>query len=135
VVRGDAHGRADDRRVPLFTVASLGVGMTVSAVRWAIIDKLHARTGVPIPPRNFSKLGRNVTAFNLLIRIHYEHYQFYANMVVALAVAYTCYRVRLGGIWPMSWVDIGFVILEAIFYATSRDTLRNYSVRTAQLLK
>lgn len=59
------------------TVASLGVGMTVSAVRWATVDQFHARTGLRIPRRDFSKLGRNVDAFSLLIRIHYEHYQFY----------------------------------------------------------
>ena len=60
------------------TLASLGVGMTVSAIRWATVDQIHARTGLRIPRRDFSKLGRNVEAFSLLIRIHYEHYQFYA---------------------------------------------------------
>lgn len=115
------------------TVASLGVGMTVSAVRWAIIDQFHARTGIRIPSRNFSKLGRNVEAFNLLIRIHYEHYQFYANMFVGLAIAYACFRFNVGDFSP-SWLDLGFVILELIFFATSRDTLKNYCVRSQQLL-
>ena len=87
------------------TLASLGVGMTVSAVRWAIIDKIHARTGVPIPPRDFSKLGPNVEAFHLLIRIHYEHYQFYANMCVGMAIAYACYHFKLGGLFPLAgWI-------------------------------
>jgi len=116
------------------TVASLGVGMTVSAVRWAIVDKIHARTGVPIPARDFSKLGRNVEAFHLLIRIHYEHYQFYANMCVALAIAYACYRFNVGGMFPLGWLDVGIVVLEVILFAMSRDTLRNYGVRTQQLL-
>lgn len=116
------------------TVASLGVGMTVSAVRWAMIDQFHARTGLRIPERNFSKLGRNVDAFHLLIRIHYEHYQFYANMFVALAIAYACYHVSVGGFLPIGWLDLGFVLLEVIFFATSRDTLRNYCVRSDQLL-
>ena len=78
------------------TLASLAMGMTVSAVRWALIDGLHARTGLKIPPLDFSRLGQNVEAFNLLIRIHYEHYQFYSNMFVALAIAYACFRVNLG---------------------------------------
>lgn len=116
------------------TVASLGVGMTVSAVRWATIDQLHARTGLRIPQRDFSKLGRNVEAFNLLIRIHYEHYQFYANMFVGMAIAYACYRINVGGFSPIGWLDLGFVILEVVFFATSRDTLRNYCVRSQQLL-
>ncbi len=60
------------------TVASLAAGMTVSAVRWAVIDTLHARTGLPPPKLDFSLLGGNVEAFVLLIEIHYRHYQFYA---------------------------------------------------------
>ena len=116
------------------TIASLGVGMTVSAIRWATVDRLHAWTGLAIPRRDFSKLGKNIEAFQFLIRIHYEHYQFYANMVVGLAIAYAYYRYGLGGLLPLGWVDATFVVLEVVFFATSRDTLRNYCVRTQQLL-
>lgn len=116
------------------TIASLGVGMTVSAIRWATVDQFHARTGLPMPRRDFSKLGKNVEAFSLLIRIHYEHYQFYSNMFVGMVIAYVCYHINLGGILPVGWIDLGFVILEAIFIATSRDTLRRYCERTQQLL-
>jgi len=116
------------------TVASLTAGMTVSAIRWALVDTLHGVTGLPMPALDFSKLGRNVEAFGLLIRIHYEHYQFYANMFVATAVAYTCYRVSLGGPIRLGWLDVGFAVLEVIFLATSRDTLRRYYTRGQQLL-
>jgi hypothetical protein len=57
------------------TVAALAVGMTVSAVRWAVIDALHHLTGIPYPPLDFGALGRNVEGFSLLIEIHYRHYQ------------------------------------------------------------
>jgi hypothetical protein len=116
------------------TVAALAAGMTVSAVRWALIDTLHSLTGVPLPQLDFSKLGRNVDAFLLLIDIHYKHYLFYSNMVVALAVAYGCYRAKVGGLTPLGGVDVAFVALEAIFVATSRDTLRKYYSRGQQLL-
>ncbi len=116
------------------TVASLATGMSVSAIRWATIDQLHAWTGLPIPRRDFSKLGRNVEAFSLLIRIHYEHFQFYSNQLVALAIAYACYRANTGGLLPLGWLDLGFVLLELLFLATSRNTLRNYCNRTEQLL-
>ena len=56
------------------TVASIAVGMTVNAVRWAVIDTVHAYTGLPLPPLDFSRLGKNVDAFGLLIEIHYRHY-------------------------------------------------------------
>ena len=101
------------------TVASIAVGMTVSAVRWALIDTLHSLTGLPLPRLDFSRLGKNVEAFGLLIEIHYKHFQYYSNMVVASAIAYTCYRVKLGGMLPLGWLDIAFVVLEANFFITS----------------
>ena len=51
------------------TVASLAIGMTVSAVRWALIDTLHAWTGLPLPQLDFSKLGPNVRG----VRSAYSH--------------------------------------------------------------
>jgi hypothetical protein len=108
--------------------------MTVSAVRWASVDTLHSYTGLPLPPLDFSQLGKNVAAFGLLIEIHYRHYQFYANMFVATAVAYACYRTKLGGLWPLGWPDRAFPLLEAIFFLASRDTLWKYYTRSRQLL-
>jgi hypothetical protein len=116
------------------TVTALATGMTVSAVRWALIDTLHARTGLAPPRLDFSLLGDRVEAFALLIDIHYRHYQYYANMFVALAAAYTGYRVQLGELWPLGVPDLAFLLLETVFFATSRDTLRKYYSRTAQLL-
>jgi hypothetical protein len=116
------------------TVASLAAGMSVNAVRWAIVDHIHAWTGLPMPKLDFSKLGPNVEAYTLLIEIHYHHYQHFANMFVATAIAYSCYRISLGGITPIGRLDAGFLVLEAIFFATSRDTLRKYYQRGQQLL-
>ena len=117
------------------TVASIATGMTVSAVRWAILDTLHARTGLTLPTLDFSRLGANVQAFGLLIEIHYEHYLFYGNMFVATVIAYGCYRTRVGSVWPLGWPDAVFAFLELVFFATSRDTLRKYYARGQQLLR
>ncbi len=116
------------------TVVSLAAGMTVNAVRWALVDTLHAHTGLRPPRLNFSRLANRVDAFALLIDIHYKHYQFYANMLVALAAAYVGYRVNIGGLWPLGWPDLAFALMEGIFFATSRDTLRKYYRRSRQLL-
>lgn len=115
------------------SLASLAVGMTASAVRWATVDTLHARTGLPPPPLDFAKLPGRVDELRLLIDIHYRHYQFYANMLVALLIAYAGYRVHVGFALP-GLPDLAFVLLEPIFYVTSRDTLRKYHARTRQLL-
>jgi hypothetical protein len=116
------------------TVAALAAGMTVSAVRWAVVDTLHARTGLKSPPLNFARLANNVEAFELLIQIHYNHYQFYSNMFVATAAAYACFRAKAGGLLPLGWADLGFALLEAVFFVTSRDTLNRYYTRSRQLL-
>ena len=116
------------------TVSSIAAGMTVSAIRWATIDRIHARTGVPTPAFDFRRLGENVTAFTLLIEIHYRHYLFYANMFVATGIAYACYRVSIGTMWPVGWIDVGVLLLEIVFFTTSRDTLAKYYSRGQQLL-
>ena len=117
------------------TLASLAVGMTITAVRWAIVDQLHALTGLRPPKLDFSRLASKVDAFSLLIDIHYRHYQFYANMFVAAGVAYLGHRIRIGTLWHVDLIDPGFALLEAVFFLTSRDTLRKYHQRTQQLLK
>lgn len=115
------------------TIASTGVGMTINALRWLLVDSLHNVTGLKAPALNFSALGENVQGFLLLIESHYRHYQFYANMLLATAAAYVCYRVRVGGFTP-GWIDLGVLVLEVVFFLTSRDTLRKYYDRSRQLL-
>jgi hypothetical protein len=116
------------------TTASLAAGMTISAIRWALVDTAHGFLGLPAPKLDFSRLDSKVEALGLLIEIHYKHYQFYANMFVATAIAYVCYRVKLGGLLPLGWLDVGFLALEVVFFVTSRDTLQRYYVRSGQLL-
>lgn len=115
------------------TVASIAVGMTISAIRWLLVDTLHRLMGLAIPSLDFGRLGSNVDAFGLLIDIHYQHYLFYSNEAVALAIAYAAYRARLGVGTPL-WSDLAFILLEVVFLVTSRDTLRKYYARGSQLL-
>ena len=116
------------------TVASLAVGMTVTAIRWACVDLVHAATGLTAPDLDFSQLPGKVDAYNLLIEIHYRHYQFYSNMFVATAITWICYRISIRPLRQLSWIEPGFLMIEAIFFLTSRDTLRRYHFRTQQLL-
>jgi hypothetical protein len=116
------------------TLAAMAVGMTVTAIRWVVIDQLHRVTGLPPPHLDFSKLPGKVESLALLIEIHYRHYQFYANMAVALVIAYGCYRMSLETIYEAGWPDSAFLFLQGVFLAMSRDTLRKYYRRSEQLL-
>jgi hypothetical protein len=115
------------------TVASLTAGMTVSAIRWVVVDSVHRWCGLRSPALDFSKLGDNVEAFGLLIEAHYRHYLFYSNMLVATAIAYACHRFK-PGVGNLGWIDLAFLAVETIFFAASRDTLTKYYDRIGQLL-
>jgi hypothetical protein len=115
------------------SIASVAVGMTVSAVRWATVDWLHATTGVMRPEWDDSKLSERLPAFEALVENHYRYYQFYANMLVALALAYPTWRISVGS-GPFRPTDFGFLLVEGVFLAASRDALRRYYRRSAILL-
>jgi len=115
------------------TLASLAAGMTISAIRWAVMDSLNAVTGLRMPKWDFSRLGPNVAAFSLLIEIHYRHYLFYANMLVATAIAYGGFRLK-AGLSSFGWPDVSVVAIEIIFFAMARDCLRKYYLRGHQVL-
>ena len=78
------------------TLASVAAGVTVSTVRWAVIDTLHRWTGLPQPHWDFSRLQDNVAAYNVLNEIHYKFYQFHGNLLIALLFVYVARRVHLG---------------------------------------
>lgn len=117
------------------TLASIAAGVTLSAVRWLLIDTLHHRTGVPVPDWDYAQLAAKLDAFESIAEDHYRYYQFYANMLVGIAVAYACYRLaHLADIWRLLPADAGFVVLAFVLLAGSRDALRKYYARVSRLL-
>jgi hypothetical protein len=117
------------------TLGSLASGLTVSAVRWALIDTLHHATGIRPPAWDFRKLDDRLEAFEAVVENHYRHYQFYSNMFIAVAFAYRARLVWEGrSVVEELWPTIGFLVLEAILFVGSRDTLRKYYARAERLL-
>jgi hypothetical protein len=117
------------------TLASVAAGLTVSTVRWFVVDTLHHWTGLPQPPWDFSRLQENVTAYNVINEIHYKHYQYNANMLIAIVFAYLSRRIHLGFLTAsLGWFDLGCLCLATLLFLGSRDTLRKYYSRTAQFL-
>ncbi len=117
------------------TLASLAAGVTVSAVRWAIIDHLHHATGIVPPVWKFANLEGKLQGYVTLIENHYRYYQFYSNMFVAAAFSFVA-RAVSGGLRPSFTLGatVAFLALELVLFAGSRDTLRKYYTRTQQLL-
>ena len=70
------------------TVASLTAGLILSTLRWLILDWLHTSTGLKPPRRDFSRLQEQGAAFSILVADLYRYYQFYGNMMFAVAFTY-----------------------------------------------
>jgi hypothetical protein len=118
------------------TVASLAAGMTISAIRWAVFDTLHHRTGVAPPRWDFATLPAKLEAYHALIEIHYRYYQLHSHLFVALAFAYGA-RFFATPWWAyrVGVVDLGFIIVSVVLFLASRDALRKYYRRAGELLK
>jgi hypothetical protein len=110
------------------TVEALAAGLTVSTVRWLLIDTIHHHTGIRCLAWDFALLEKRVAAFGYLIQIHYRYYKFYANMVVALVWAYATRDYALG---RDGAVDL---VLAVLFFFASRDALGKYYERAGKLL-
>lgn len=114
------------------TLSSLTAGMIASAFRWLIIDGIHHHYSLPTPKLDFSRLQANLDAFQLAVEHNYRHYQFYANMIPA-TLFYSVVDQVEHGLWPL-FPSTLLLILELVFWATSRDCLRRYYERIAQFL-
>ena len=117
------------------TLGSTAAGLIVSTIRWAVIDTLHHRTGIPLPRWQFRRLPEVLAAFDSHVQDHYRFYQFNANMLIAVTFAYA---IRLG-FGDFEWGErirdtIGYLLIATVLYLGSRDTLRKYYERTACLL-
>ena len=117
------------------TLASVGTGLTVSGVRWLVIDTIHHLTGLTRPEWKFVNLDEKLKGFLTLNEGHYRYYQHFANMFVAVAFTYAAWLVSSGrGLRAAGWANLNFALLEIVLFANSRDTLANYYSRVAQLL-
>lgn len=113
-------------------VGSLCAGLVANAVRWALIDSLHHRTGVTPPRVDFSRLQDNLEAFQLAVEHNYRYYQFHGSMALAAAF-YSAADQFSRGRWSLATLA-AFVFLEAVLLATSRDNLKRYYERIRQVL-
>lgn len=115
------------------TLGSLGAGLTLSAVRWSTLDRLHHATGLPAPALDFAQLQRNYAAFQGAVENHYRYYQFYGNMlIVVLLLAIEPHARSQWLSWP-----VGAIIATAVavlYFIASRDTLAKYYRRTNSIL-
>ena len=117
------------------TLAALGAGMTVSTIRWMVLDTIHHFTGIRRPDFDYARLEENIHAFDLLVRHHYDYYKFNANSLVAVTFTYLAHRTATG-FWtkPMNWTEALVFLLGLVLFVVSRDNLKNYYRRVQMSL-
>lgn len=117
------------------TLASIAAGMVISAARWLLLDTLHHQTGIQRPDLEFSRLQRNLAAFQAAVENHYRFYQFYGNTLVA-AMLSCLLRQPLFGLAaahsPAGWFATATLVF--LLFLASRDSLRKYYARTSAVL-
>ncbi len=117
------------------TLASTALGLVLSAVRWAVVDRILGWYGVRPPQWDFTLFAERLAAYETLVSNHYRYYQFYANTLVDIWFTYVSRLLALPA-WCRRevWLGIGFLGIECILVMGSWDTLRKYYVRTGALL-
>lgn len=117
------------------TIASVAAGMTVSAIRWLLLDWLHHHTGIVPPQWDLAVFSERLGGFEVFVEHHYRYYQFYGNMLVAMVILLMWHKALLV-LLPLSpsFFAGGMAALMVLFYLASRDALQKYYLRTNLLL-
>jgi hypothetical protein len=118
------------------TIASLALGLLISAVRLAVFDGfLYRITRLRPPDINSAKLKNKETleAFNAAIENHYRYYQYYANSLIAIALA-AGYYVATKGL-PSTTITISVIIIIVILGGVSRKELRSFNERAEDITR
>jgi hypothetical protein len=118
------------------SLASLALGLVINAIRWALVQELllYGVTRLARPRINFGNLTNKdvLAAFTGAIENNYRYYQYYANALVALIGAVTCY-LRYG-ISPLSWIVWALVGTTAfILFLACRNELKAFNERATAI--
>lgn len=118
------------------TLASLSLGLLVSAVRWAIIDHLMSYCGVDENNIHYANLGdeHKYTAFVGAIENHYRYYQYYANTLTALVIVYVTYCLVSTGEF-ISWLTLIVSAVAVILFLGARDALMKFYDKARSILR
>lgn len=111
------------------TLASLFVGLTLSTLRWLLLDRVHHRTIRP-PNWDFEQLQERIDGFQFAVENHYRYYQFYGNSLIAFLIVVMFPKCLTGIIPGGVWVQrLMLTMLSVLFFFASRDALRKYYMR------
>ena len=114
------------------TLASIGLGVATSTIRWLTVDSAMKHLGVRPKKVKFNELRDRYQAMTMLIDGHYRYYQFHGNLMVALPISMS-----------FRWASSRFSITEAmlitliwiVLFLGAKDSLAKYYQRSTELLR
>jgi hypothetical protein len=121
------------------TLASLALGLIISAVRWAVIDQIlrcyyFLRHQKHLPKIDFSKLSdpNKFAVFQGANENHYRYYQYYSNTLVGIVVGFSIYQFRSTK-WAPALIWVIFGVLIVVLFLASKDCLFKYHERASEI--
>jgi hypothetical protein len=117
------------------TLASLALGLLISAIRWFFVDHfLYYFTCLKQTKVDFSKLKTKeaFAAFEGVVENHYRYYQYYSNTFVAVVISFAAY-LWAGKDTSSKTVIFGVILLCVVLLLASRDCLKKYHERAAEI--
>ena len=124
------------------TLASLALGLLISAIRWFFVDHLllvcgnwiGSLSGLRRPHLDLSRLADKevLAAYNGAVDNHYRYYQYYSNTLVAAVIGYgTYYYVQNAWLSKLSILVIAVIL---ILLLASGDSLSKYYKAASDIL-
>jgi hypothetical protein len=116
------------------TLASLSLGLLISAIRWAAVDTVLNWHLKGPPNLNFESLKDEHThaGFISIIENHYRYYQYYSNTLIALIVGAAVGLSKHGWSYDLRWA--GLLVVAIALLLGARDALRKFYDRAEQIL-
>jgi len=116
----------------LIVLLSLGIGIIINAITWAIIRPIIECVGDTRPDLDYSKLNKDIMgAFKVIIDENFRYYQAYSNMFTSLII-FLLFYIYKNSILRGDIIVITIFTCIVLFFA-SRDSL-NRSYRNMRLL-
>ncbi|MGZ5005327.1 MAG: hypothetical protein ACXV8H_07395 [Chthoniobacterales bacterium] len=121
------------------TLASLSLGLLLSAIRWFTVDSTlkleYWMRGQQIPFIDISRLSDKdvYAAFSGVNENHYRYYQYYSNSLVALEIGFATYRFVVHKPVTYSVWALFFAVIAVLFWA-ARDCFRKFYERGSAVI-
>lgn len=112
-------------------LASLGLGVFESTIRWIVFEKMICCRFKQAEP-DFSKLKGNLGEFESIVENHYKYHQFYGNCFVVVIFYGIICLIRFSEIISF-WSLVLYFVVIIILYVGAKDALLKYQKRVKQL--